>query len=352
MRHFGLVLPSHPGFCGSSALQVWKSEEGDLLDTWVRRKQEVSSRLLAHLRIRASVCSLCCCFVCSGCVARTTRRARQVNGRPPCRACTHLWLSPVCTRGTRILLLRNGWYCSEHELNMWWDLAGWRGLQTPAVREHFSNTFYSFGGPDDTDWGPNADLMKNLNLNYTLNFMGENADAILADRLRSVLPTLLYLWSPHPLLAMYQLNRISLPTYKNQALFDQGITDFPTDTLEKVASKTLAELAPRVYQMYSRFGLENSDQVDMLDNAERLGSTMQAACAWLTSPEHVDTWRGWIPEEEFTCNTGQYMIDGAVPRCEDCPKGTKGAGGKVTTCTSCAPGAAMRLRLCVCVGMC
>jgi hypothetical protein len=41
------------------------------------------------------------------------------------------------------------------------------------------------------------------------------------------------------------------------------------------------------------------------------------------------------------------MIDGAVPRCEDCPKGTKGAGGKVTTCTSCAPGAAMRLRLCV-----
>ena len=247
-----------------------------------------------------------------------------------------------------MLLLRNGWYCSEHELNLWWDLAGWRGLQTPAVREHFSNTFYSFGGPDDTDWGPNADLMKNLNLNYTLNFMGENADAILADRLRSVLPTLLYLWSPHPLLAMYQLNRISLPTYKNQALFDQGITDFPTDTLEKVASKTLAELAPRVYQMYSRFGLENSDQVDMLDNAERLGSTMQAACAWLTSPEHVDTWReGWIPKEEFTCNAGQYMIDGAVPRCEDCPKGTKGAGGKVTACTSCAPGAAMRLRLCV-----
>jgi hypothetical protein len=233
---------------------------------------------------------------------------------------------------------------------MWWDLAGWRGLQTPAVREHFSNTFYSFGGPDDTTWGPNADLMKNLNLNYTLNFMGENADAILADRLRSVLPTLLYLWSPHPLLAMYQLNRISLPTYKNQALFDQGITDFPTDTLEKVASKTLAELAPRVYQMYSRFGLENSDQVDMLDNAERLGSTMQAACAWLTSPEHVDTWReGWIPKEEFTCNAGQYMIDGAVPRCEDCPKGTSGAGGKVTTCTSCAPGGSMRLRLCACV---
>jgi hypothetical protein len=86
--------------------------------------------------------------------------------------------------------------------------------------------------------------------------------------------------------------------------------------------------------------------------AEKLGSTMQAACAWLTSPEHVDTWReGWIPTEELTCNTGQYMIDGAVPRCEDCPKGTAGAGGKVTTCTSCAPGAAMRLRLCARVGM-
>jgi hypothetical protein len=51
----------------------------------------------------------------------------------------------------------------------------------------------------------------------------------------------------------------------------------------------------------------------------------------------------------LTCNPGQYRIDGAVPRCEDCPKGTSGAGGKVTTCTSCAPGTAMRLRLRVCV---
>jgi hypothetical protein len=59
MRHFGLL---HPGFCGSTALQVWKSEEGELFDTWVRSKEEVSSRLLAHLGIRATgviVCALC-----------------------------------------------------------------------------------------------------------------------------------------------------------------------------------------------------------------------------------------------------------------------------------------------------
>jgi hypothetical protein len=54
----------------------------------------------------------------------------------------------------------------------------------------------------------------------------------------------------------------------------------------------------------------------------------------------------------LTCNAGQYRIDGAVPRCEDCPKGTSGAGGKVTTCTSCAPGGSIRLRLCACVLAC
>jgi hypothetical protein len=51
--------------------------------------------------------------------------------------------------------------------------------------------------------------------------------------------------------------------------------------------------------------------------------------------------------DELTCDAGQHIVDRA--RCEDCPKGTSGAGGKMTTCTSCAPGAAMRLRpVCVC----
>jgi hypothetical protein len=46
--------------------------------------------------------------------------------------------------------------------------------------------------------------------------------------------------------------------------------------------------------------------------------------------------------DELACDAGQYMLDRA--RCEDCPKGTSGAGGKMTTCTLCAPGAAIRLR--------
>ena len=115
--------------------------------------------------------------------------------------------------------------------------------------------------------------------------------------------------------AKFQLNRIALPAFKNAALFSGGKTDFPTDTLEKIASKTLNELAPQVYQMYSRFSLENSDQVEMLDETDKLGSTMMAACAWLTSPDHEEFWKeAWIPKEEFLCPAGQYMIDGV--RCE------------------------------------
>jgi hypothetical protein len=232
---------------------------------------------------------------------------------------------------------RNGWYCSENEVEKWWDLAGWRGLQQRSVFEHFGGIFYAFGERNDPTWGPNEKMIKNLNLNYSVTFMGDEAETVLYTRLSSNLSTLFYLWTPHPFLAKFQLNRIALPAFKNAALFSGGKTDFPTDTLEKVASKTLNELAPQVYQMYSRFSLENSDQVEMLDETDKLGSTMMAACAWLTSPDHEEFWKeAWIPKEEFLCPAGQYMIDGV--RCEPCPQGQQAAGGKVTSCKSCSPG--------------
>ena len=83
MRHFGLVLPSHPGFCGSTALQVWKSEEGELFDTWVRSKEEVSSRLLAHLGIRASSCVLFALLFCLLRLRRSDHSACSAGERPP-----------------------------------------------------------------------------------------------------------------------------------------------------------------------------------------------------------------------------------------------------------------------------
>jgi hypothetical protein len=118
--------------------------------------------------------------------------------------------------------------------------------------------------------------------------------------------------------------------------------------------------------MYARFSLENNDQVEMLDSTEKTRShththkrtyththapthththarrsTMQAACAWLTSSEHSATWReGWIPKDEFACDAGQYVVaDGSdARRCAACPKGSRGLGGKATSCTACDPG--------------
>ena len=96
MRHFGLVLPSHPGFCGSTALQVWKSEEGDLLDTWVRSKEEVSSRLLAHLGIRASSCVLFVLLFCLLRLRRSDHSACSAGARPPTLPSLHAPVAVAC----------------------------------------------------------------------------------------------------------------------------------------------------------------------------------------------------------------------------------------------------------------
>jgi hypothetical protein len=245
-------------------------------------------------------------------------------------------------RTARTLLGRNGWYCLENEVEKWWELAGWRGLKTRAVRDHFDGTFRAFGnGKPGDQWGPQAEIMRNLNLSYAIDWMGDQAESKLGERLSKGLSTFFYLWDPHSFLSMYPLNRIALPTYKDKAMFSRNMTDFPPDILEKVASRDLEKFAPKVFQMYSRFSLENNDQIEMLDNTEKLGSTMLAACAWLRSPDHITAWKyGWIPAEEFTCAPGKYMSDGVggEPRCDPCPQGSFGTGGRSTACSSCAPG--------------
>ena len=238
-------------------------------------------------------------------------------------------------------------------MEKWWELAGWRGLKTRAVRDNFDGTFHAFGsGKQGDGWGAQAEIMHNLNLSYAIDWMGDRAESVLRERLSKGLSTFFYLWDPHSFLSMYPLNRITLPTYKNKAMFSQNMTDFPPDILEKVASRHLAKLAPKVFQMYSRFSLENNDQVEMLDNTEKLGSTMLAACAWLQNPGHTSAWQnGWLPAEEFTCPAGRYLSDAVGgEHCYPCPQGSHGTGGRSTTCSSCAPGvcaapeAAVRLR--------
>ncbi len=231
------------------------------------------------------------------------------------------------------VLGRNGWYCTEADVERWNALAGYRGLKDPAVKPYFNGTFLAF----EAAWGPNQKLMTNLGLDYEVVFLGAGAapDTIRA-RLDAGVPAFFYLWSPHGFNVGYGLNRIQLPTY-SPTLFKQGCSDYPTDVLEKVGSNHVAEFAASVAELYSRFVIDNHAQQNMLGAIDSGLSAMQATCAWLRKEENSPVWEAWVPVEKFTCDVGHYVVD--ATSCAPCLAGSASVGGTSTACMQCSAGA-------------
>jgi hypothetical protein len=120
---------------------------------------------------------------------------------------------------------RNGWYCLEADAERLPSLAGWRGLRNVTAKNLFNATLYVFS----LDWGPNLEIMRFLQLQYTVVELGVlAAEAFIESRLSAGLPTLFYLWTPHILLTKYKLNRIYLPEFSWQA-FSEGKSDYPME---------------------------------------------------------------------------------------------------------------------------
>jgi hypothetical protein len=119
-------------------------------------------------------------------------------------------------------------------------------------------------------------------------------------------------------------------------LFELGLSDYPTDVLEKVAAKTLSEHAPDVAKVYSLFWIDNSAQESMLAAIDSGLSAMQAACAWMQKEENAALWGAWLPVAKLACDPGNYAVDESS--CAPCPAGSASVGGAVSTCTSCSAG--------------
>jgi hypothetical protein len=242
----------------------------------------------------------------------------------------------VVSFGSLGILGRNGWFCREADVELWNALAGYRGLKDPAVRQHFNGTFLAF----DEGWGDEQLRMANLGLtSYVVSYLGADVAAdVLRATLDAGLPAFFYLWSPHPLYARYSLNRIQLPAY-TPALFELGLSDYPTDVLEKVGSKQLAVFAPRVADLYAHFQIDNFAQESMLaaiDSPDSGGlSAMEAACTWMRQDANAALWHAWFPT--FACEVGLYAVDKA--NCVPCPPGSSSVGGAVTACVQCSAGA-------------
>jgi glycine betaine/proline transport system substrate-binding protein len=238
----------------------------------------------------------------------------------------------VVSFGPLGVLGRTGWFCREADVDRWNALAGYRGLRDPDVLRHFNGTFLAF----DRSWGDEELRMTKLDLRYDVAYLGATAaaDAIRA-RLDAGLATFFYLWSPHPLSARYSLNRIQLPAYTPE-LFELGLSDYPTDVLEKVATKTLSEQAPDVAKVYSLFRIDNPTQEGMLAAIDSGLSAMQATCAWMRKEENVAVWEALLPVSKLYCDPGNYAMDESS--CAPCPAGSASVGGAVSKCTSCSAG--------------
>ena len=238
----------------------------------------------------------------------------------------------VVSFGRLGVLGRNGWYCREADVERWNALAGWRGLKDPAVRQHFGR-FLAF---EADGWGPNQELMTNLNLPYEMDYLGASAAAdVIRAKLDAGLPALFYLWSPHAFNARYSLNRIQLPAY-SPLQFEHGLSDYPMDVLEKVGTKTLSEHTPDVAELYTRFFVDNSAQESMLAAMDSGLSAMQAACTWMRTEGNAAVWGAWLPVTKLACDPGNYIVNESS--CAPCPAGSASVGGSVSTCTSCAAG--------------
>jgi hypothetical protein len=230
------------------------------------------------------------------------------------------------------ILGRNGWFCREADVERWNSVAGWRGLRDPAVLQYFNGTFLAF----EKDWGDEELRMSNLGLLYDVRYLGaDTASDLIRARLDADLPTFFYLWSPHPLNARYRLNRIQLPAYST--LFEQGLSDYPIDVLEKVASKQLAVLTPAVAELYARFEIENSAQESIMASIDGEGSSaMEAVCTWMQKDENAAVWKAWLPVEKPICDDGHYMVN--ATSCAPCLPGSGSIGGTATACARCSAG--------------
>ena len=238
----------------------------------------------------------------------------------------------VVSFGRLGVLGRNGWYCREADVERWNALAGWRGLKDPATSRHFGR-FLAF---EADGWGPNQELMTNLNLPFELDYLGASvAEGVIRARLDAGLPALFYLWTPRAFNAQYSLNRIQLPAY-SALQFEHGLSDYPMDVLEKVGTKTLSEHTPDVAELYGRFFIDNSAQESMLAAMGSGLSAMQAACTWMRTEENAAVWGAWLPVTKCACDPGNYVVDESS--CAPCPAGSASVGGAMSTCTSCSAG--------------
>jgi glycine betaine/proline transport system substrate-binding protein len=196
-----------------------------------------------------------------------------------------------------------GWYIPSYLLTTYPQLASWEGFKDPNMVALFQapdtapHGRFLAGDPTWTQY--DADIIKNLGIDFQVVYAGsEQAEiAALEDAYSRRAPILMYMWTPQWALAEYSMTQVSLPPYSDACYAKaqaHGIDcDYPTDKLFKILWPGLAAASPRAYAMLKQMQLTTADQIQLLDQVNAHGASIDdAAHSWISA--NVATWQQWL----------------------------------------------------------
>ncbi len=198
----------------------------------------------------------------------------------------------------------SGLFVPDYVLLKYPMLRSWESLKDPQIVAAFAASSppdrgrIIGGDPDWIDQKHGVLAVKNLGLNFDVDFTGSEAAevAALTVAYEAHESFLAFFWTPHWILGIYDLYRVALPPYSEDcyAVEAQIACDFPEDRLLKIFWPGLAEYAPDAYQFLKRFTLTNNDQIQMMAQVQADHATVdQVVQQWIEENQAV--WQAWLP---------------------------------------------------------
>lgn len=187
-----------------------------------------------------------------------------------------------------------------------WFMPAWMGEEYPQIKTwedlnanaSLFETSESGGKGQLLDGDPSyvtndEALVTNLGLDFTVVYAGSEAALIEAFRSAETnrTPLLAYFYTPHWFFSEQQLVQVELPEYTEGCDADPAkvACDYPTYTLDKIASSTFMEADSPAAQLFQNFTWTNEDQDTVAAYIARDGmSNEEAAKKWVEdNPDKV-----------------------------------------------------------------
>ena len=193
-----------------------------------------------------------------------------------------------------------GWYVPPSTVKMFPDITNWQNLNKYASKFATSE---SGGKGQLLDGDPSfvtndANLVKNLNLNYKVVYAGSEAALIQAFRTgeQNKTPVIGYFYSPQWFLSEVPLVKINLPKYTPgcDTNLQKIACDYPNYNLNKIMSTRLANSGSPAAAMIKNFHWTNADQNLVAKYITADNMTPEAAAKkWIdANPAKVNAWLG------------------------------------------------------------